>query len=50
MQGFLFSPAVPGEDFPALVKGERGATHWRVEADEAISPGGPQSTRPCLIA
>jgi predicted signal transduction protein with EAL and GGDEF domain/DNA-binding response OmpR family regulator len=39
MQGFLFSPAVPGEDFPALVKGERGATHWRIEAGAATAPG-----------
>jgi len=39
MQGFLFSPAVPGEDFPALVKGERGATHWRIEAGAVIAPG-----------
>ena len=30
MQGFLFSPAVPGDDFPALTKGATGQTHWRV--------------------
>ena len=30
MQGFLFSPAVPGDDFPALIKGAMGQTHWRV--------------------
>jgi PAS domain S-box-containing protein len=39
MQGFLFSPAVPGEDFPALMKGERGATHWRMAASAASAPG-----------
>jgi PAS domain S-box-containing protein len=30
MQGFLFSPAVPGADFPALLKGAVAQTHWRV--------------------
>jgi PAS domain S-box-containing protein len=30
MQGFLFSPAVPGDDFPALTKASMGQTHWRV--------------------
>ena len=30
MQGFLFSPAVPGDDFPALTKGASGQAHWRV--------------------
>jgi hypothetical protein len=30
MQGFLFSPAVPGEDFPAMAKAAMGQTHWRV--------------------
>jgi PAS domain S-box-containing protein len=39
MQGFLFSPAVPGDDFPALMKGERGATHWRMAANAANAPG-----------
>jgi len=39
MQGFLFSPAVPGEDFPALMKGERGASHWRMAANPASAPG-----------
>ena len=39
MQGFLFSPAVPGEDFPALMKGERGATHWCMAASAANAPG-----------
>jgi EAL domain-containing protein (putative c-di-GMP-specific phosphodiesterase class I) len=28
MQGFLFSPAVPGDDFPALMHAARGETHW----------------------
>jgi hypothetical protein len=30
MQGFLFSPAVPGDDFPAMAKAAMGQTHWRV--------------------
>ena len=48
MQGFLFSPAVPGDDFPALMKGEHSATHWRMAASAANAPGyaggAPQST------
>jgi hypothetical protein len=39
MQGFLFSPAVPGDDFPALMKGGRGATHWRLAGSAANAPG-----------
>jgi predicted signal transduction protein with EAL and GGDEF domain len=39
MQGFLFSPAVPGEEFPALMKGERGATHWRMVAGATNATG-----------
>jgi predicted signal transduction protein with EAL and GGDEF domain len=30
MQGFLFSPAVPGDDFPALLRGAVANTHWRI--------------------
>jgi hypothetical protein len=30
MQGFLFSPAVPGADFPALLKNSTSRAHWRV--------------------
>jgi len=30
MQGFLFSPAVPGGDFPALLRRSAGGSHWRV--------------------
>jgi PAS domain S-box-containing protein len=30
MQGFLFSPAVPGADFPALLRNAAGGRHWRV--------------------
>jgi EAL domain-containing protein (putative c-di-GMP-specific phosphodiesterase class I) len=37
MQGFLFSPAVPGEDFPALVKAVPAQTHWRVAAGAVAS-------------
>jgi hypothetical protein len=35
MQGFLFSPAVPGDDFPALMRAEHGATHWRMASSAA---------------
>lgn len=38
MQGFLFSPAVPGEDFPALMKAERGAAHWCMASSAANAP------------
>jgi PAS domain S-box-containing protein len=31
MQGFLFSPAVPGDDFPSLAKGAVGRSHWKVD-------------------
>jgi predicted signal transduction protein with EAL and GGDEF domain/ActR/RegA family two-component response regulator len=44
MQGFLFSPAVPGEDFPALLKAERAGDRWCVAAGAANAPapaGGP---------
>jgi EAL domain-containing protein (putative c-di-GMP-specific phosphodiesterase class I) len=35
MQGFLFSPAVPGEDFPALVRACGGDTHWRLPSNRS---------------
>jgi EAL domain-containing protein (putative c-di-GMP-specific phosphodiesterase class I) len=35
MQGFLFSPAVPGDDFPALMRAEHGAAHWRMAPSAA---------------
>ena len=38
MQGFLFSPAVPGEDFPALMKAERGGAHWCMATGAASAP------------
>ena len=47
MQGFLFSPAVPGEDFPALMKAVAGDTHWRMPVSRRIlgasggASGGP---------
>jgi len=45
MQGFLFSPAVPGEDFPALVRAAGNDTHWRSTANRpaasAAEPTGP---------
>jgi EAL domain-containing protein (putative c-di-GMP-specific phosphodiesterase class I) len=31
MQGFLFSPAVPGEDFPSLTSNPAARSHWRVD-------------------
>jgi EAL domain-containing protein (putative c-di-GMP-specific phosphodiesterase class I) len=31
MQGFLFSPAVPGEDFPSLTSSPNGRPQWRVD-------------------
>jgi hypothetical protein len=30
MQGFLFSPAVPGGDFHGLIRNAAGRQHWRV--------------------
>jgi predicted signal transduction protein with EAL and GGDEF domain/DNA-binding response OmpR family regulator len=38
MQGFLFSPAVPGEDFPALMKAERAGGHWCMAAGATNAP------------
>ena len=31
MQGFLFSPAVPGDDFPAMLKASTSQSHWRID-------------------
>jgi PAS domain S-box-containing protein len=31
MQGFLFSPAVPGSDFHGLIRNASGRQHWRVQ-------------------
>ena len=31
MQGFLFSPAVPGDDFPAMLKASASQSHWRID-------------------
>ena len=31
MQGFLFSPAVPGDDFPSMLKASAGQSHWRID-------------------
>jgi EAL domain-containing protein (putative c-di-GMP-specific phosphodiesterase class I) len=36
MQGFLFSPAVPGDDFPALTRAAMDGLHWRAP-ETAIS-------------
>jgi hypothetical protein len=38
MQGFLFSPAVPGEDFPALMKAEHAGGHWCMASSAANAP------------
>jgi predicted signal transduction protein with EAL and GGDEF domain/DNA-binding response OmpR family regulator len=45
MQGFLFSPAVPGEDFPALVKAVPAQTHWRVPAGPLPPPEADDARR-----
>ncbi|MGH2960071.1 MAG: EAL domain-containing protein, partial [Solirubrobacterales bacterium] len=31
MQGFLFSPAVPGDDFPNLLRPSQARSHWKVD-------------------
>ena len=31
MQGFLFSPAVPGDDFPSMLKASTSQSHWRID-------------------
>ncbi len=31
MQGFLFSPAVPGDDFPSMLKASSSQSHWRID-------------------
>ena len=49
MQGFLFSPAVPGEDFPALMKAERGGTHWCMAASAANAPGPASGTLQSVV-
>jgi hypothetical protein len=38
MQGFLFSPAVPGDDFPALVRASHSDTHWRLPSNRMDAP------------
>ncbi|MBC8119459.1 MAG: EAL domain-containing protein [Burkholderiaceae bacterium] len=49
MQGFLFSPAVPGDDFPSMLKSSASQSHWRIDfgprarnktMDEAPAPDG----------
>jgi hypothetical protein len=52
MQGFLFSPAVPGEDFPALVRAAGNYSHWRPvpgraegsQSDAGVSPASLHSS------
>ena len=41
MQGFLFSPAVPGSDFHALIRSSVGRPHWRVNFGPRRGVTGP---------
>jgi EAL domain len=41
MQGFLFSPAVPGQDFHALIRNSIGRAHWRVNFGPRRGVTGP---------
>jgi PAS domain S-box-containing protein len=41
MQGFLFSPAVPGQDFHALIRNSVGRPHWRVNFGPRRGVTGP---------
>jgi PAS domain S-box-containing protein len=41
MQGFLFSPAVPGSDFHALIRNSVGRPHWRVNFGPRRGVTGP---------
>ncbi|HQR22594.1 MAG TPA: EAL domain-containing protein [Burkholderiaceae bacterium] len=41
MQGFLFSPAVPGSDFHALIRNSTGQPHWRVNFGPRRGVTGP---------
>jgi PAS domain S-box-containing protein len=43
MQGFLFSPAVPGDDFPSLTSNPAGRTHWRVDFGPRPRPAAPEA-------
>jgi EAL domain-containing protein (putative c-di-GMP-specific phosphodiesterase class I) len=43
MQGFLFSPAVPGDDFPSLLKASMAQTHWRVSFGPRRGVAAPES-------
>ncbi len=46
MQGFLFSPAVPGDDFPSMLKASTSQSHWRIDfgprARNKSPSGGPR--------
>jgi PAS domain S-box-containing protein len=43
MQGFLFSPAVPGDDFPSLYKGAVGRSHWKVDFGPRVRDVTPEN-------
>jgi len=42
MQGFLFSPAVPGDDFPAMLKASTSQSHWRIDFGPRARKGAAQ--------
>ncbi|HTN50632.1 MAG TPA: EAL domain-containing protein [Burkholderiaceae bacterium] len=42
MQGFLFSPAVPGSDFHGLIRNSGGRRHWRVNIGPRRGVTGPE--------
>ena len=42
MQGFLFSPAVPGSDFHGLIRNAAGRRHWRVNIGPRRGVTGPE--------
>jgi hypothetical protein len=44
MQGFLFSPAVPGSDFHGLVRNAAGRQHWRVNFGPRRAATSPPET------
>jgi PAS domain S-box-containing protein len=50
MQGFLFSPAVPGADFPSLVRSSMGQPHWRIDASPrpGSTPSEPMAPAPSV--
>jgi EAL domain-containing protein (putative c-di-GMP-specific phosphodiesterase class I) len=43
MQGFLFSPAVPGDDFPSMLKPSAAQSHWRIDFGPRTRGRSPES-------